>query len=49
MIQHYHVPRLLAADIDAVIAHFFEHIAVANFGSDQAQFLALKVTFQSKI
>ena len=35
MIQKDHMPRLFSADVDAVLAHFFEDIAVTHFCTDE--------------
>ena len=46
MVEQDHMPGLLAADIDAVVAHFFEDVSVANLRAYEFQLLAFEITFQ---
>src|SRR3546814_7501512 len=49
MVRQDHMPRLLAADVEAALAHPFEDIAVADLGALEPQPLPLQETFESQV
>jgi hypothetical protein len=49
MVEKDHMPRLFTTDIDTMLAHFFENIAVTDFGTHQFQMLAFQIALKPKV